>query len=1291
MRFVQRASRGQPHHDPFDEHWRRRHVAPALGQGWPFEGDQPGDLETLVGGRARRLRESLGTHNRVAIGVAVERRDGMTWSAAASRRAIEAQIDNGWEVRGVVGKSDPPRDGLNELADLIGSSRAVREAARKSGLVPELRRYWAWWLTTAAIVLLVGAGETVLRGAASRPTSVGGSTFGLLLGMAAAALLYRLVIPQVAPVFGPSATRKVRETLNSNPVASDAEDAFKAALLERLVPGRRRRAIVIDDVGKLRPRTRDLVKGYIEQSSSPGEEELWVLFERGRRPRRAASYERAEPLNATFLWSLSPGPRLELWRGRQKPLTPKEKEQLLLRRDRQRPSRTDPRLRQRGVADIAARPHGDDEDATEIAAQVEGLEPSILRAFVLLAVAATVPDPAPIGPADLAQVARLSDSSPAARLLTAWFPADSQSPAAIAQSVKAISRDLLPLLEDPPERPRYQIKVASQYADAMLASPLWQHERTDLPPIELGHAFWALYWHDRLVTSWSAPVAERMVAHLRALREPAQFRRRHGAKVRDALVDAAVAGLEASLALSVGGLGTHFETAEEHGAPGLVEQARLLLDSGGAVDRGAVERLVAAAFVAYALTGDESLLESIALLSQDALEVRGEDPLLELYRAASVGPGGPPWPVMTDSNGDAALDHFRAFACLLAEILSPLCGAVDAPWLAAVSETASTEKSLIVDRALRRLRQRRGTISDALDCLTLTLLALSDVVSEWRRGSHQVLRERGDEIRSLTLELIEARGNPGTRTNFILDGALWQATVTSRGALVALKHDPGSAHHLLMELDQLNVMWQNLELFELAHMSVAIRNAAAIIGGRPRVRTFEDVADYLVGLSHQPRPLYRLAIELMVGIARLDRNVARANAPLVEAAHLALDQSPRSPLAFELGRAVTLEITGTKSAGRRELLIGRLLDSAPPGRDLFDLPEERSLALVRGLLGSVQYAGSPVASRVRGAIRGLIDATPSPWSADRLEQEIEWFDAFHARRDPDSLSIDIFALLARWRTRFWDGRPPGITPAEGAAPPTYSSAVQHIYPWVLGYLWDLSGGDFRVIKEAERLVRTQTPDEYDIGLVWLAGYVHDRLCGKDGDPELAERSLRIQYDNAERAAKYLSPDSNQDIYERLAFHYSQFAREAAYWRIEDERLEDERLAHYTTTGRYFEVVWHYYSRVPELPCDIDRATVTAELNGSNAYLVGQEILAEPLIYDREGLPLEVSGAFLRLGHHHFHTARRDDNYADARAVLDHRARAHLRGLYWLLIERTNVPDGLKDIFRRQSERFSNPD
>ena len=543
-----------------DEYHSRR-IVPAHGARWRFGGNPPTDLDTLVRGRIARLVDA-GHHtgNRVLLGVAVERRDGMTRNAVRAQMTIAAQLDRRWRLRHLLGSRELRCGPVDELAGLVGGRRAVRRAARTSGLVPELRRDWTWWTGTGLVALVCTVAAGLMTHLASRSGAGAEVVVGLLSVAGVASLTARIATQHLTPLLAPGAASRLEEALAADPTDTDAERRFRTALREQLRAETRNRAIVIDDFGELHQRTRRLVEDHLRQPGERGEEEFWLIFEQGRRPGRKAQNASRQP-SAPHLAQFDPDPSFEAWQCRQQPLTPAEKRRLVRRLDPRAETRTDRQVRHRAIADVIGRPPDEETVVGELQQQLQDADPLTARAFGLLALAATVPAPAPLAPQDLTAVLRRSpqqQSRVLERLLLDWFPAEARTPLAIQQGTKIAIRDFEGLFEEQAGRrsdKRVQ-EAALPFADALVAAYPWARETCGLPPADDGHAFWALYWHRVLTASggWSAPAAERLLAHLCALREPEQFRRRHGPQAARALCEAGIVAVEASLALCVRGI-----------------------------------------------------------------------------------------------------------------------------------------------------------------------------------------------------------------------------------------------------------------------------------------------------------------------------------------------------------------------------------------------------------------------------------------------------------------------------------------------------------------------------------------------------------------------------------------------------------------------------------------------------------------------------------------------------------------------------------------------------------------
>lgn len=1311
----------------------------------------PTDLVELVGGRAQRLGAELGTGNKTVLGIAIERRDGMAWSAAAATRAIRENSSARYELRYVSPSGDPRRGGLRELVALIGNERAIRRAARRSGLVPALRHQWAWWIFSALLLALVNAAAAIFTRIASQPSTAQLVSFGLIAASAAAVTIYRVIAREIGPPIGTSATAKLARVLEDDDgVDAQVEHEFRAALLEKLIP-EATRTIIVSDLDLLADRTRELVLAYIAHPGRRAAEELWVVFERGRRPRR--NEKGSEPLTAPHLTRLRPNPAFGHWWCRQQPLTRNDKVALLVRRDLREPVRDDERLHQRAVADVVATSGKVlAETGEELDVYLQNVEPAVIRAFALLSLAAEVPEPTAISPDDLAAMARGSNArTPAGRLLCNWFPADSRTPAAIDQAMQNVGRDLSSLLDlTQSANPGSGLRIAAPAADAMCEVSRWTRPEYDLPHRDHGHAFWALYWQEQLTTRWSASIGERVVTHLRSLRDPVHARRRLGAATSDSLFGAALDSIETSLALCIGGLSADpqgYETPR----PGLIEQARMLLaQQRGAQHRAGSAAFLASAWTAFHLTGDPAIVDTIASATGDFMsdcDEPPEDVLVDLYRELLPVKEATREVLLPSraAGGEAVLDHARTRAAWFALIARPLGDSnLRSEWLLAAASLADAELLGAMERALAGV-ESASTSTATVNYLTVVVAAVCVALMK-RRGDpvaqpllDNIRRARAVAVRSMDDDARAERGD------FILAGVLRQvdSTVAAMELFVSGR-DSASESALrsnLAALEELHVMWHNLELYDLADLTALSRNALMVLAGSklkgdPQGR---ESADYLVGIGEAENgTIYRLEADLLVGTARLAGNWEKASVPLVEGALLAIDRGLGSKLCTELGKAV-LGTYGASGNERRALLLGFLLDPDRGDAGLLDVDDTEVATTARMLLTSLGSASSPVAVCVRKAIAGRRDQIASLWWRDLVDEELEWFEISEERAS----AYDRSELLARWQARFWDTTPHEVDDPTTSPPPAYERQTRYLYPWVLGYMLSRDEpADSQYMWEAGRLLASG--DASGTGLVYLsakvaaalesAGFDHDPtktaapaparravvrfkrsvssgqwspaiskstfpvVADADvGDPVLDtwSRALRIQLDGIEEASRAFPPGFNRSVYQRLArydrTHAAQLSERADYWRAADEKLQEERLIQLGSGGRFFEVFWHHFHRVPELPCDVDREAIDIALANSrqNPPAFGPGVGVPPaLLFDANGVPATVCAAFVVTGRYVFYDAV-DKTAAinDVRSIIDADARANIDGLYQLLIERTDVSEYLKSLYRRQRRRF----
>jgi hypothetical protein len=363
----------------------------------------------------------------------------------------------------------------------------------------------------------------------------------------------------------------------------------------------------------------------------------------------------------------------------------------------------------------------------------------------------------------------------------------------------------------------------------------------------------------------------------------------------------------------------------------------------------------------------------------------------------------------------------------------------------------------------------------------------------------------------------------------------------------------------------------------------------------------------------------------------------------------------------------------------------------------------------------------------------------SGWHEDRLTQELEWYDAMHDGPPNDRRVLE--EMLGRWRERVFGCGPQWLADLSETERHAYSYYTKHLYGYVLAYLWPRRTPDDGAVQaDTERLLASCDGTTPEVNLVYLANRVSEHLGGAhirgaEGYPaprraqsivisnsnyrmvirpsasdrsaedtpveRLPHLAMLVQRDGIDGAASRLSPSMNRAIYERLQTydrrHAAKYRDCARRWRTEDERLQGELLSLHAATGRFFEVFWHYFERVPELPVDVNRDVLLAAIASTDLRMTSllspdAKNELEPLIFDRDGLPTAVSAVFLCKGHEvYWGTSGEVPHSSGAdRSSVDLPAREHISGLYWLLIERTAISEPLREIFRDQRRRFETP-
>lgn len=1334
--------------EAFKSEWRPRGLRSAAEGDWPLGGPTPTDLQEAMVRTVRRLNGERTTANSAVLGIGVEAKDGMSWSAEKVAETVCA-VGADWELRFVTRHAGEADAAFKQLVELVGDRRTVRRAMRSSTLVPELYRPLAWLAAAAVLAAAVG-----VAGALLGKLAVGAAaplSFGVLVLAGLALWAANRLTPSLTLMPGADVDQRIAKALAEKPEGRESEERFEAAIVRALDP-EHPRIVILEDLEAVSPWVSNVVKSYLKTPPDTREQQLWVVLARARQPSRSSQAGQAEPVNVPALNMLSVDGRYSWWLFGQNTLTKAEKKELLEKRDGRSVSREDVRMRQRSVGRVVALEQIEYEGDQPSVPELDDLAPAELRAFALLAVAARVPDPDAVEAADLGTIARGSNSEDAhlTELLREWFPKGDQNAPAIESAFDMVSRRLLAQLDQPlTGRVRSAMRVRRSFADALCAPAAW--ERRELPSQDLAHAFWAAYSERELLQrrQWSAPVADRLIWHLRAIKEPTQLRSSGQHDLADRLFQTAIDGAEAALALCVEGLVPR-PTGDDR--RGLYQQARLLLAADAdPPDIERTERLRTSAWLAYQLTGEPALVNSINGLSTDLSTLpptEPTDPLLRLYREMVPRLESTPLPTPGEHRTPAAvLDHARMRAIWLVSILGPVIEAKRAPELHAAVDAADAATPAILEGALARLRESSDDDTAALDHLTLIRLALSETVTGGREGGKIAqARERCELILSFSSGRLALGSNPRVRVHYMLDGLLRHLDATARASLVLL--DPRktrsaneSRRAALEELENLHVIWHNMELYELADLAALSRATFDVVEHSEVPLTEARTSagdDLLVGLAPGGgAAIQRIEAELLVGVARLRWSLPAGSLALLEAANLAIDNGIGSGLATELGRLVLLASGNTSARRQAEQVVAYLLD--PPGRpSLLEVVDTDLAEVANIMLAGVTSAGSGVGKRLIQAIHVRNQSVEPDWRKDEIEQIIERGAAFHdgPPTDPEELA----QLLERWRRRAWASGTDASTTTHEPPPPSYVHRTHTRYCDLLTYVFHAGLAERDTEADAAKLLATIDADKRTHSEVQLAfrlsislaqhgveatpsasalsagtsgtttAPIRFRLNGpykprRKSDLNSSQRlfalTLEVQRSTIDAVASQMSPGLAAGVYGGLAAHSqgpqaAQYRARWQYWRGVDEQLTQSAavFAQYAR-GRYFEVFWHHFERVPELPIDVDHVKLQALLGGPPDRLWDlAEPIPDPLVLDAAGKPYRVRSGFLRAGYYLFHGEARDDESDEvtkARRELNAAAAGAIRGLYQLLVENPYLSRELHEIYSQQRSRFDQID
>ncbi len=1302
---------------------------------WPFDQEeQPDDFEALIRQRITRVASAeKGTKMRVLYGIVVEEQDGMTRDARHTKTIISDCVDDRWTVLLLSG--DRQQGPLSELSELFGGRRAIVRAARASGLLPGAAKDWLWYISMVSIALVLGFTSAVITHLAAHAGVLTGATIGAaitagVLGAVGAGVKSG---GGAIPVFGHPAIKRLEEAVGADPTKSDAEYRFLnemvRELMEQRSPLRERtkertnRAVVIDNFSSLHPRTLLLVKEYIktppEEIFGPNREwpeEFWVIFDKDGPPQHEGSQRSTGEISRLVNNSGS----FRSWSCRQQLLDSARKRILLRELERGPLDHADRRLRYRRIGSIVS---GTKDEGTEqdLQAQLKAAgDDAAVLAFSFLAIAATVPSSELLKSADIVKTVKARDGvspNPLRELLGSWFT-EIDRLGTMSDAIKNSASTFSHLFEERTKRQRDRgVRVDAGYADAFDRVYNSIRKEHSLPPADVAHAFWALYWWTRLADSsaWSARAVERMVSHLRALREPSSIADRYGDEVARALCEAALYGAHAALALCVSGIVSNDWSDDER--DGLIDRALALAPEGEEPrDTELREDLFDCSWALYMLTGYRDLLGSLVANADRLPQQQNHEPLLKLYleSIASDDRDGlpPPLPDRDSPSCEAIRDHARVRSLWLLALLEPLATRGQSSWPAEIAANPESAIAEIIERVVARTAVQREDLIDSLDYATLVVAGMWATIKQTHDepgGNFRI--EVFSQVGDMLGVALDAQRNPVTRSDFVRNGLLEMLS-----AIVLRAPN---------DIADLYVMWRSLELNELADLSGLCCNVYA--AADPALSSDDD-ARLLVGVGGtEDRPINLVGSEILAGAARLRTRLASGATLIVEAGSSAIDAKLGDGFTYELTKMITAQFM-TINYDKLEKLLDRALDPPPEHNGVLDVPDLEVRSRLLALLNCLVDGEGSVATRLRATLKNRRATIRDPWIDDQIDQELEYSDAglFGAPADDDEL----LALLTRWRIRIWEpGLPPAIAegdenpavPTKTALPVTnastsgetdaqivyefpedgkrmpsssghraeYHAAARYTYSYVLARVWEaVDRADRAVLNEAIRLLSDDVPVTRG-GFVMLAYKVSTKLAetSETASPAFA-RAIMIQRDGIATAQGELRPDSNRAVYAHLAEYDP--ARKASHqelrdlWDLEDHRVAQEQLFLQMEGRHYFEIFWYHYVR-PHAPSNFDRVAIESK------YEMLPSVVPEPLLYDSSGRPLEISGEFLRLGREVFRHNPERDGAATLRDEISNQARRNVHPLYELLMEQDTVSSAVRQLYQQQLSRFDEID
>lgn len=1230
----------------------------------------------------RTLRSDQGIWRGFVI--AVDESDGMTWSAASADRVIG---ENSPLPRFQL-VPEPRVDGLPRIVELVPKRRLITLAQEKEAVrqLPALRRQS---IAIAILLLLaLGAATAALQ---AFTKALGG--VDLLLPVLGALLAGLLFAGQEVSVRLKRSERLAEEKTLIEALAApkgrpDAWEALTEALSEELAKTTRDRAVIVDGFDRLDQITRDTLSHYLTHRSHAADaHELWVIFEDGQ------------------LASLTKKIQLEKVRTKRSRLARLETLRLLsldevsrsrLAAEVGHPERADFRW----VKSIA----GVDSELTDVYARLFDEEQTVQQH-----------DVRPYGPLEIAYllavqhrtdawgfregelIGELSSkaSSAQAEVLRLLLPGASFSRDEVGDAIVRLRSDLARAL-DPEHLAAGEIELVTEAAQTLVE----RRENYGLPPNDLVHLYWALYWYSRLggALSVDAYCLRKLARHLVSAATPGALEGGVGDEVRRRFREALIWTANALLAASL------FEEV-----PKLL--ARAEREAGAGEDQA---RLRSACWQAYAVLGDEDLLAIILRLHTGTA---GSAPAVDSPESLFVEslPLIDPLSSRQElSKRLLSLDQdVQAYAQVrglwLALSLAPVSAGSWSNFAKAAAEAAPLAASL-VRQGLELLEdpvRPRTAIAAMTVSLGMWCYALGFSRSECDLGEANGLL---DDVRRQAARLhkaLDGRRRRGESDDFMLRAFAneFEAVAGAAAVLlsVTLTSEPAEsdaerlrshvfeasgstaseasvhAHRIGQQMTLQALIWRTLGSSSQKPLGldqpaafIALRQVhlAILIDGPEAVRlnnTLSELAEQLVVRG----VVGLIAHALAVHTAQSDEIKAHLWARAVDLA-LASDFGERLEIELclaALGYCHPFHSVPAPNLTKRLLGVnGFAVAQSHLGERLRDLDEEMLDNVALWLLNAArtsEVSPAEVEALVAEA-KAMSDYTESDAIKDEIRQVVELFEFEHGCDEERSVSEA--EVLARWESR---------------------RDSPH-YVWMLHLLLQRPGIEPKSCDAAAEYLRLHPDSPEDSSPVVLARDLASRVR-PDGGP-VAQDNRKLALDYLDRAhpsqENNLSVEANLEILSLLVRRsvgdYDEHMAKLGQWEtMRQERDSIKKLPELVEAGRFFLVFWHYYETLcvfglpTEPEVDIDEVRFGDERRVLAEWRAQGEPVPEAMVPGRSGTCF--SADFLRYGRALFGDGAENPDLEDAREMFNDRAHDALPALFDRLSSLSSLPESISTL------------